>query len=53
MKVSFMTGALAGAIVVIAGGAAAGYHLYETSHMAKVLSATPDAYGQNSEAEMP
>jgi uncharacterized protein YcfJ len=41
MKISFMTGALAGAIVVTAGGAVAGYHMYETAHSAKVLSATP------------
>lgn len=41
MKVSFMTGALAGAIVVTAGSAAAGYHMYQTAHSAKVLSATP------------
>lgn len=41
MKGTLMTGALAGAIVVTAGGAAAGYHLYETSHMAKVVRATP------------
>lgn len=41
MKVSFMTGALAGATLVIAGGAAAGYHMYQTAHTAKVLSAKP------------
>ena len=41
MKVSFMTGALAGAIAVTAGGAYAGYHMYETAHSAKVLSTTP------------
>ena len=40
MKISFMTGALAGAIVVTAGSAAAGYHLYQTAHSATVLSAT-------------
>jgi len=41
MKVSFMTGALAGAIVVTGGSAAAGYHMYQTAHSAKVLSAAP------------
>jgi uncharacterized protein YcfJ len=39
MKISLMTGALAGAIVVTAGGAVAGYHLYEGAHSARVLSA--------------
>jgi uncharacterized protein YcfJ len=41
MKVSFMAGALAGAVVVIAGSAVAGYHVYQTAHTAKVLSAEP------------
>jgi uncharacterized protein YcfJ len=41
MKISFMTGALAGAAIVIAGSAVAGYHLYQTTHTAKVLSARP------------
>jgi len=41
MKVSFMAGALAGAAVAIAGGAVAGYHMYQTAHTAKVLSAKP------------
>ena len=39
MKVSFMTGALAGAVIVTAGSAAAGYHMYSSGHSAKVLSA--------------
>ena len=41
MRVTFMAGALAGAVVVIAGSAAAGYHMYQTAHTAKVLSAQP------------
>src|ERR1700674_91786 len=41
MKISFMAGALAGAVVVIAGSAVAGYHAYQTAHTAKVLSAEP------------
>jgi len=41
VKISFMAGALAGAAVAIAGGAVAGYHLYQTAHTAKVLSAKP------------
>ncbi len=41
MKISFMTGALAGAIVVTAGSAVAGYHMYEAARSAKVVSATP------------
>jgi uncharacterized protein YcfJ len=41
MKISFMSGALAGVAVVIAGGAVAGYHLYEAAHTAKVVSAKP------------
>ncbi|MHB8475731.1 MAG: glycine zipper 2TM domain-containing protein [Steroidobacteraceae bacterium] len=39
MKVSFMAGALAGAVIVTAGSAVAGYHMYSTAHSAKVLSA--------------
>ncbi len=39
MKVSFMAGALAGAVIVVAGSAVAGYHMYSTAHSAKVLSA--------------
>src|SRR5580700_4918216 len=38
MKISFLTGALAGAVVVTAGSALAGYHMYEAAHSAKVLS---------------
>jgi uncharacterized protein YcfJ len=41
MKISFMAGALAGTAVAIAGGAVAGYHLYQTAHTAKVVSAKP------------
>jgi uncharacterized protein YcfJ len=41
MKIPFATGVLAGAIVVTAGGAFAGYHAYETAHTAKVVSAKP------------
>jgi uncharacterized protein YcfJ len=41
MKVSFMTGALVGAVVVTAGSAAAGYHMYQTAHTAKVLHTVP------------
>ena len=41
MKISFVTGALAGAVVVIAGSAVAGYRMYQTGHSAKVLSAQP------------
>jgi uncharacterized protein YcfJ len=41
MKISLITGALAGAIVVTAASAVAGYHMYETAHSAKVLSAKP------------
>ncbi len=41
MKVSFMAGALAGAVVVVAGSAVAGYHVYQAAHTAKVLSAEP------------
>ncbi|MDB6091819.1 MAG: 17 kDa surface antigen [Gammaproteobacteria bacterium] len=39
MSKSFVVGALAGAIVVTAGGAAAGYKMYTTAHSATVLSA--------------
>ena len=39
MKISFVTGALAGAVLVTAGSAVAGYHMYEAAHSAKVLSA--------------
>ena len=39
MKISFLTGALAGAVVVTAGSALAGYHMYEAAHSAEVLSA--------------
>jgi len=41
MKISFVTGALTGAIVVTAGSAVAGYRIYETAHSAKVVSARP------------
>ena len=41
MKISFLTGALAGAVVVTAGSALAGYHMYEAAHSAKVLSVKP------------
>jgi uncharacterized protein YcfJ len=41
MKVSFLTGAIAGAVVVTAGSAAAGYRLYEAAHTAKVVSVQP------------
>jgi len=41
MKVSFVTGALAGAVVVTAGTAVAGYHYYETAHSATVVGARP------------
>ena len=41
MKVSFVTGALAGAVVVTAGTAVAGYHYYEAGHSATVVSAKP------------
>ena len=39
MKISFLTGALAGAVVVTAGSALAGYHMYEAAHSAKDLNA--------------
>ena len=39
MKNSFLIGALAGAVVVVAGSAVAGYHMYESANSAKVLSA--------------
>ncbi len=41
MKISFLTGAIAGAVVVTAGSAVAGYHMYETAHSATVVSAKP------------
>ena len=41
MKVSFFTGALAGAVVVTVGSAAAGYHMYAAAHTARVVSAKP------------
>jgi uncharacterized protein YcfJ len=41
MKVAFVTGALAGAVVVTAGSAVAGYHYYETARSATVVSAKP------------
>ena len=39
MKKSFLIGVLAGAVVVVAGSAVAGYHMYESAKSAKVLSA--------------
>ena len=39
MNKSFMIGAVAGAIAVTAGGAAAGYRMYTTAHSATVVSA--------------
>jgi uncharacterized protein YcfJ len=39
MPKSFVTGALAGAVLVTAGGAFAGYQVYAASHTAKVISA--------------
>jgi uncharacterized protein YcfJ len=39
MKVSFVTGTVAGIVIATAGGAAAGYHMYESSHSAAVVSA--------------
>jgi len=41
MKRIFVTGALVGAAIVTAGGAAAGYHLHQTANTAKVLSSKP------------
>ena len=41
MKVSFLTGAIAGAVIVTAGSAVAGYRLYEATHSAKVVSVQP------------
>jgi uncharacterized protein YcfJ len=41
MKLSFMTGAVAGAVLVTAGSAAAGYHMYQKAHSAKVVSVRP------------
>jgi uncharacterized protein YcfJ len=36
-----MTGAIAGAALMTAGGAAAGYHIYQANHSAVVVSAKP------------
>jgi len=41
MKTSFLTGAIAGALIVTAGSAIAGYHMYEVAHSAKVVSSKP------------
>jgi uncharacterized protein YcfJ len=41
MNKSLMIGALAGAVIVTAGGAAAGYKVYSQSHSASVVSAKP------------
>jgi uncharacterized protein YcfJ len=41
MKLSFVTGAVAGAVLVTAGSAAAGYHMYQKAHTAKVVSVRP------------
>ena len=41
MKLSFLTGAIAGAVVVTAGSAVAGYRLYEAAHSARVVSVQP------------
>src|SRR6202040_3421186 len=41
MTKSFVTGLLAGAVVVTAGGAVGGYQMYTRAHTAKVLSAEP------------
>ena len=41
MPKSFIVGAMAGAVIVTTGGAFAGYHAYETSHTARVVSAKP------------
>ncbi|MFI4889913.1 MAG: glycine zipper 2TM domain-containing protein [Steroidobacterales bacterium] len=41
MKISFVTGAVAGAILVTAGGAIAGYQMYTGSHSARVVSVRP------------
>lgn len=38
MKMSFLTGAIAAAVVVTAGSAVAGYRLYQGAHAAKVFS---------------
>ena len=40
MKIPFITGAFAGAVVVTALSAVAGYHYYEKAHSATVVSAT-------------
>src|SRR3977135_1269931 len=41
MTKSFVTGLLAGAVVVTAGGAVGGYQMYARAHTARVLSAEP------------
>lgn len=41
MKIPFLTGAIAGAVAITAGTAAAGYHMYQSAHSAAVLSAKP------------
>jgi len=41
MTKSFVTGLLAGAVVVTAGGAVGGYQMYTRAHTATVLSAEP------------
>jgi len=41
MNKSFVIGAVAGAVLVTAGGAAAGYKMYAKAHSASVLSAKP------------
>jgi uncharacterized protein YcfJ len=41
MKSGFVVGAVAGAVVATAGGAMAGYRMYETAHYASVVSAKP------------
>jgi uncharacterized protein YcfJ len=41
MTKSFVTGLLAGAVVVTAGGAVGGYQMYTRAHTAAVLSAEP------------
>ena len=41
MKITFMTGAIAGAALMTAGGAAAGYHVYQANHTAAVVSVKP------------
>ena len=39
MKIPFLTGAIAGAVVITAGTAATGYHVYRAAHSATVISA--------------